>query len=44
MENQVFIETNDNSRKSNGIQNPNAEDGIFIGKKLMPLRKSKSKY
>ena len=43
MENQMFIEKNDKSRKSKGIQNPNEEDEIFIDKNLLPLRKSKLK-
>ena len=40
MENQVFSEKNDNSRKFNCIQNPNEEEETFIGKKLLPLRDS----
>ena len=39
--NQVFIERNDNLRKSNGIQNKNEEENkIFVDQKLLTFRKS----
>ena len=44
MENQVFIEKNNNSRKSNGIQNQNEENEIFIGKKSLPTNLKDSQY
>jgi len=40
MKNQVFIERNNNSRNSNGIQNKNEEDKIFTVKKHMTFRQS----
>ena len=43
MENQTFIEKNNNSRKSNGIQNQNEENEIFIDKKFLTFRNSKLK-
>ena len=43
MENQTFIEKNNNSRKSNDIQNQNEENEIFIDKKLLTFRNSKLK-
>ena len=43
MENQLFIEKNNNSRKSNDIQNQNEENKIFITKKLCSPKESKKK-
>ena len=43
MENQVLIEINKNSRKSNGIQNQNKENEIFIATKFLTHKKSKLK-
>jgi len=44
MKNQVFIDINNNSRESNGLQNQNEENGIFKDKKLLTFRKSKAKF
>ena len=43
MENQVFIERNDNSRKFNDIQNQNEEDKIFVTEKILMNKKSNLK-
>ena len=43
MENQVFIERNDNSRKFNDIQNQNEEDKIFVAEKILMNKKSNLK-
>ena len=43
MENQIFIEKNNNSRKSNGIQNLNEENKKFVTETLLMPRKSKMK-
>jgi SHAQKYF class myb-like DNA-binding protein len=43
MENQIFIEKNNNSWKSNGIQNQNEENKKFVTKTLLMPRKSKMK-
>ena len=43
MENQLYIEKNRTSRKSNNIQNQNKENKIFITKNLMIPKKSEMK-
>ena len=44
MENQTFIEKNNNSRKSNDIEDQNEENEIFIDKNLLAFRNSKLKH
>ena len=43
MENQIFIEKNNDSRKFNGIQNQKKENEIFISKKFLTHKRSKLK-